>query len=1428
MKKTLLLFLLLPFFGFAQTVLVKWDAANSGNRFAPVPIGTINASDLSATVTNTYTTSGGNTFFDSSGWPTSASKGGQYDPTKYIQFSLGPKTGNKVNLSTFTFECKSPGSQKYTIKYSKQSDFSSGVYNLLTATAPTSNWIQYTLNFSEEINPVLPTEKVYVRIYAYYTNNNFQITTGSGSGTIVPTIKGEVLSFDATKILAINDYVTTTKDVAVNVNPLNNDVNKANVNTLVISTPPSAAEGTAIINPDKTITFNPAAGFIGTSVFSYTISNATETSTGTIKVTVNQDTTDFLSLWDGADDTFNPVTKQYVDPNSPIIKAGTNINLDYTFQNQNNAFFQTSGWPPSPSNPNVVDKADETKYIQFKIAPDSKHKLNLKQFNFTYRGNSQKFLVKYSKNPDFTSGAQTLIPDSNTASPWTPLTTTIASGLNTLSPGETLYIRFYVYANNNNNSSFDIKNGNGSPEGPVITGTIQDVFTLTAKNDIVSTPSNQAVTIPILDNDIIGGYPLEAITVTQPTNGTVTVNGLNNITFTPAANFTGSATFTYTLKNTNSNYSSATVTVNATAPVCNPGDQITYGDNKWIGYVYKTTTLPPTDPNPLTPTTIPISNMTYVGQVEENKLFNRDVAQGTVNGLNPQLCESPSDYFFVRYKMKAKVDVTGTYNITVGGDDYYRLYLTTGSTTTKIIDQWSGVNYSQKAVNMQLTAGVEYTFDLEYYEKTTDSRIQFSMGLIAGNNTAPYPFGDNLWKVYGFTTADSGNNFTIPQNSYAGYYSVNPVNINTTDSFALAESPSFNPALSSWQGAPVPEDYFTLVYKRQGFPCGTYQIQITNCDDQVQIFIDDENATSPVYTSPGNINDNAPVNSVLSSPRVLGKNSKVEIRLKDYKQSARLNLNFIKTETNYNGAATPNGSSVVFNSNTTLNSDLTVCSCKINDKVILTVPKDITLTVDEDITVLGEGKLLVQSGGSLLQTSTSKNMFTGGANTFEIQRTTNVSRYDVTYWSSPVKGLTMHDLSPDTLWDKYHYWNASTQSWVPVNYGNKEMEAGNGYSIRAPQTFDVAIPSNFTARFTGTPNNGDVSVPIVPGKFNFLGNPYPSAVDARELIQQNSNDLGALYFWTHHLPAQLIPGTNTYRYQSADFVVFTLTGSTRVTGEAVSGSDAFNGYIGVGQGFFTLAPTSAVAVKFNNGLRKGSSNNAQFYRTAGTKQTDLNRLWLDVSNSKGTFKQLLIGYVEGATNGFDFAYDAQTAGSNANIDFYTINEGKKLTIQGRALPFDNTDTVPLGYKTTTEDDVTISIDHADGFFNTQEVYLEDKLTGKIIDLRKENYTFKTAIGTFTTRFVLRYTNKTLGTDDFENATDSLLVAVKSKVVNVTSGIENIKTVQIYTIGGQLLYSKSKIEAKELKIEKLLSSNQVLLVKVILENGHVATKKIIFN
>ncbi|MCP2026203.1 hypothetical protein L1276_001347, partial [Flavobacterium sp. HSC-32F16] len=238
-------------------------------------------------------------------------------------------------------------------------------------------------------------------------------------------------------------------------------------------------------------------------------------------------------------------------------------------------------------------------------------------------------------------------------------------------------------------------------------------------------------------------------------------------------------------------------------------------------------------------------------------------------------------------------------------------------------------------------------------------------------------------------------------------------------------------------------------------------------------------------------------------------------------------------------------------------------------------------------------------------------------------------------------------------------------------------------------------------------------------------------------------------------------------------------------------------------------------------------NNGNFYKTAKTENLERNRVWLNFTNAQGAFKQILVGYIEGASNGLDLNYDAASFNGNTYVDFYSISETAKFSIQARALPFENSDIIPLGYKTTIAGDFTISIDHVDGFFDSQNVYLEDKKTGVTSDLKTGDYTFKTEIGTFTDRFSLRYTNKTLGTGDFENVKDGLLISVKDKIVKVTSAKENIKEVSVFDITGKLIYNKKKVANTEWSISNLQSADQVLLVKVSLENDAQVTRKIIF-
>jgi hypothetical protein len=854
--------------------------------------------------------------------------------------------------------------------------------------------------------------------------------------------------------------------------------------------------------------------------------------------------------------------------------------------------------------------------------------------------------------------------------------------------------------------------------------------------------------------------------------------------------------------------------------VCEQGDQVTFGVNSWIGYVYKWSGA---TPNPAV-TALPGNATTvYIGNVTESPIFDRNMGNGAVSGATTNICGSaPSDNFFIRYKMKVTT-VAGIFNFSIGGDDGARLYI--DGNTTPAITRWNDHSYTVDAALVNLTAGV-HEFVLEYYENAGAARATFSYGQIKGDNVN-LPYGINTWNVYGFTK----NNLDITQTVYAGTYVDSNVNIVTTNSWAADKSPSI---ANGYQGAPMPIDYFTTSHRRQGFPCGNYQIQLANYDDDVQIYVNGilkfpigTNKTAPQYINSGEV-------------FALNKDSKVEVRLREDAGDAKMTVNFVTTPVVYNGTGTPptNTSAITIASNTTLQADLEVCSCTVNPGVTLTVPSNKTLTVNETITVGTGGKLLLEDGASLLQTSTATNAYQGPADSFVVQRNTDlVKRYDFTYWSSPITRVpkyTMHDLSPNTLLDKFESYDSSADAWNINLNGTDEMKPAVGYAIRAPQTFSITVPAIYQAVFKGVPNNGDYSVRLYATNYSLIGNPYPSAIDAEKFITINHNatpsvDVGSLYFWTHNTPQSGTPSAGgTYDYTSNDYAVLNSSGSTSTGAKRPDGTyePAPSGKIASCQSFFMKASGPGV-VKFTNDMRVSGSNN-EFYKTTKTNELEKNRIWLNLTNTQGAFKQILVGYIEGATNEWDVNYDAATMESNSFIDFYSINQADKLCIQGRSVPFTDTDRIPLGYVTTIAGSFTIAIDQVDGLFNNQTVYLEDRTTGKATDLKAGNYTFTTAIGTFTDRFTISYTKKTLGTGDFENTENDLLVAVKEKTIKVTSTKENIKEVAIYDISGKLLYNKNKIDAAELQVQNLQSATQVLLVKITLNNEYVVTKKIIFN
>jgi hypothetical protein len=101
----------------------------------------------------------------------------------------------------------------------------------------------------------------------------------------------------------------------------------------------------------------------------------------------------------------------------------------------------------------------------------------------------------------------------------------------------------------------------GSAIGTVTVNVLAGDQPPVASSDTVSIPAGTSITIAVLTNDTDPyGYALSITAVTQGAHGTVTFQS-TSVTYTPAAGFVGTDSFTYTVTDGYDNYATATVTV---------------------------------------------------------------------------------------------------------------------------------------------------------------------------------------------------------------------------------------------------------------------------------------------------------------------------------------------------------------------------------------------------------------------------------------------------------------------------------------------------------------------------------------------------------------------------------------------------------------------------------------------------------------------------------------------------------------------------------------------------------------------------------------------------------------------------------------------------------------------------------------------------
>jgi len=500
-----------------------------------------------------------------------------------------------------------------------------------------------------------------------------------------------------------------------------------------------------------------------------------------------------------------------------------------------------------------------------------------------------------------------------------------------------------------------------------------------------------------------------------------------------------------------------------------------------------------------------------------------------------------------------------------------------------------------------------------------------------------------------------------------------------------------------------------------------------------------------------------------------------------------------------NGA--PNSATAaIISANYTTAGDLNACTLTVNNNAVVVVSSGDNVTLEGALTV-SSGSFTLNNNANLLQTNDVNN-----SGNISVKRdSASLMRLDYELWSSPVTGQQLQSFSPNTLATRFYTYTPATNVYTAVAApAATNFAEGVGYLIRVPNTHP-ATPTVWTGTFSGVPNNGPVSLAVTSGTYNAVGNPYPSPIDADAFITDN-NITEALYFWR-----------KTNNAATTSYATYTLAG-----GVSNSGGDPLlltpNGYIQVGQGF--IAKATSASLDFTNSMRFPDNSN-QFLRAAD----DADRLWLNLTNTSGYFGQLLVAYLPNATTGVDAAIDGRYFNDCATALTSLINN-EEYTIQGRALPFVNSDVVPLGFKSELPGSYTISINNMEGLFanGNQTIYLKDNLTNTLHNLSAGPYDFATEAGVFNSRFEIVYENL-LATQNPTVTQNNVVVYKDHQQIAVTAANTKIAKVQVYDISGRLLVTKFCDNATEVRFPAGMA-NQVLLVNVTTASGVVVTKKII--
>ncbi|WJJ97245.1 LamG-like jellyroll fold domain-containing protein [Algibacter luteus] len=452
-----------------------------------------------------------------------------------------------------------------------------------------------------------------------------------------------------------------------------------------------------------------------------------------------------------------------------------------------------------------------------------------------------------------------------------------------------------------------------------------------------------------------------------------------------------------------------------------------------------------------------------------------------------------------------------------------------------------------------------------------------------------------------------------------------------------------------------------------------------------------------------------------------------------------------------------------------------------------------------------------------------------------------------------------------TYW-LYTFKNGKTYwDWKFLN-PNDPLTPGVGYTQKGTGLGD----SEQQYIFEGKPNNGTILIDVAdvggPGSVAnhskteyLLANPYPSAIDVHQFIDDNVGVIdGYLQLWQ-----QWGGDSHNLSEYEGGYAQVNKTGSIRAYqfvgfyGDNTGSQDGCivpTRYLPVGQGFIAEIVADG-QVEFNNSQRvfiKESDadgtydNGSAFSKTTNGKgektetasktaeeENPMQRIRLEFNSVKGTEtrRELLLGFSDFTTDSFDYGFDAKNTETSSN-DLNLVLEGQNMNIQAYG-PITTDKVVPLNFKSSGDNSFEIRITDTENLDESQEIYIKDNLTGVYFDLTQDAaYSFSSEQGIFNNRFeiVFQSEQQSLSIEEsmvsenyiyYQNTTNTLFVKKLNSAVSKLS---------LVNMRGQIVLELLNVSTEQLKngipFSNIATGAYVVCMRT--EANEVLTKKIIIN